>query len=132
MNANDLLKARPAGTCWTISRSLAHNVTSGRMKLASEQRCRICHGRRELTRHHLIPHAWFMSQDHEVKRLRNANANIVPLCVSCHRLVDGVRDPVLRLQKRSALRGALATVEIAFIIQVLGKPWFDEHYPIDP
>lgn len=123
---------RPATTCRTISRSLAHNVTSGRMKVASEKRCRICHARRDLTRHHLVPHAWFMSHDPEIKRLRNANANIVPLCVSCHRLVDGTLDPVSRLQKRAALRGALATSEIAFIIQVLGKNWFDDHYPRNP
>lgn len=132
MSGNDLLKARPALTCKTISRSLAHNVTSGRMKLAQEKACRICHAKRELTRHHLIPHAWFMGQTHEIKALRNANANIVPLCVSCHRIVDGIRDPVSRLQKRAALRGALATVEVAFIIQVLGKTWFEEQYPRNP
>ena len=92
---DELHKSYPA-VSRPISRSLAHNVTSGRMKLAHEKACRICDSRRELSRHHLVPHAWFMKHDHEIKRLRNANANIVPLCVSCHRIVDGTRDPVSR------------------------------------
>lgn len=115
-----------------ISPSLAHNVTSGRIKVAQEKRCRICDARYRLTRHHLVEHAWFLARKPELRSLRNANANIIPLCETCHRIVDGVRDPVGRLQKRAAIRTALYSNEIAFILQVRGRDWLNAHYPVNP
>lgn len=115
-----------------VNPTLANNVTSGRQKLAWERQCRICRHEHQLTRHHLIPHSWFLRRRMEIKVLRNANANIVPLCEQCHRVVDSGRDPVSRLQKRSSLRGALYPNEIAFILQVMGQAWFDREYPKDP
>lgn len=114
-----------------VNASLADNTTSGRAKVQQEGRCRLCSAGDELTRHHLVPMAWFLQRKLELRTLRNANANIVPLCRDCHEIVDG-REPVPRLQKRSALRAALYSNEVAFILQVRGKPWFDSHYPVNP
>lgn len=116
-----------------ISESLRENRLSGREKVAMEKKCRICPEIRGLTRHHLVPHSWFLSEKGaRFKPIRNANANIVPLCVSCHQIIDGVVDPVGRLQKRAALREALGTNEVSFILQVRGAQWFEAHYPRDP
>jgi hypothetical protein len=116
-----------------VNPSLAENRMSGREKLLMEARCRICHERYDLSRHHLVPHSWFLAEENEsLRQVRNANANIVPLCVSCHRIVDGVNAPVSRLKKRSALRRALGSNEIAFILQVRDRDWLDEHYPKNP
>ena len=124
---------RPATAVSQISVGLRENRMSGREKITQEKQCRICPETHALTRHHLVPHAWFLSEKGaRFKPVRNANANIVPLCVSCHRIVDGVRDPVGRLQKRAALRAALGTNEIAFVIQVRGQEWLDAHYPRNP
>lgn len=119
-----------------VNESLAHNATSGRTKVALENRCRACgwtppirYG--HLTRHHLVPQAWFLQRKQELRLLRNANANIVPLCRRCHEIVDG-RDPVPRLQKRAALRQALHSSEVSFILQIRGRQWLDAHYPLDP
>ena len=115
-----------------VNPSLAHNSTSGRSKVAYERRCRVCGGEQALTRHHLVPQAWFFERKPEIRVLRNANANIVPLCEPCHRIVDTTRDPVLRLQKRATLRSALYPNEVAFILQLRGRDWFEAHYPLDP
>lgn len=115
-----------------LNPTLAHNATSGRVKLHQERKCRICPNKRNLTRHHLIPQVWFKYRKEELRSLRNANANIVPLCEDCHRIVDGVLDPVGKLQKRAALRDALYSNEIAFILQVRGPQWFDLAYPTNP
>ena len=115
-----------------VSASLANTVTSGRLKLAQERCCRICHERYNLTRHHLVPISWFLGQSNQIRAIRNANANIIPLCESCHRIIDGVRDPVGRLQKRAAIRERLGTNEYAFILQVIGSSWLEENYPKDP
>ena len=119
---------------WQLSEGLRDNRLSGRDKVLMERKCRLCPESEELTRHHLVPHSWFITDTvgGAFRPIRNANANIVPLCASCHRIVDGIRDPVGRLQKRSALRAALGTNEIAFIIQVRGQEWLDEHYPRNP
>ena len=132
--ANDEFhRASPAVPLYSrVSPGLANNITSGRQKVAQEKKCRICPQKYGLTRHHLVPHSWFLSRRAELRSVRNANANIVPLCAECHRLVDGTRDPVERLQKRAALRGALYTNEVAFILQVMGRGWFDQEYPRDP
>lgn len=125
-----------------VNPSLANNVSSGRDKLSQEGKCRICGWAHRdalgqpvttdrLTRHHLVPQAWFLRRKEELKILRNANANIVPLCDTCHSIVDG-REPVLKLKKRAALRQALYPNEIAFILQIRGRPWFDHHYPLNP
>lgn len=116
-----------------VSRSLSDNRMSGREKLLAERRCRICPSREVMTRHHLIPLSWFFSEKGARFRLiRNANANIIPLCEKCHRIVDGVRDPVGRFKKRAAIRERLGPNEVAFVIQVQGRAWLDEHYPQNP
>lgn len=115
-----------------LNPTLAHNATSGRIKLHQEKKCRICPNRRNLTRHHLIPQVWFKYRKEELRSLRNANANIVPLCEECHRIIDSAIDPVGKLQKRAALRDALYSNEIAFILQVRGPQWFNLAYPTNP
>lgn len=114
-----------------VNQTLAENTTSGRQKLTNEGRCRICGSQENLTRHHLVPMSWFLRRKMELRALRNANANIVPLCRSCHEVLDG-REPVPRLQKRSTLRASLWPNEIAFILQVRGKDWLNFHYPVNP
>lgn len=115
-----------------VSTSLTKNFASGRLKISQEKKCRICPSKQNLTRHHLVPQSWFIGRPDEIKAIRNANANIVPLCESCHRIVDSVRDPVGKLKKRAILREALGTNEFAFIIQLTSRQWLDEHYPKEP
>lgn len=115
-----------------VNPTLAHNATSGRLKVSQERRCRICQQKQRLTRHHLIPQVWFKYRKEELRILRNANANIVPLCETCHRIVDDQSMPVGRLQKRAALRQALHPNEVAFILQLRGPEWFDQAYPVNP
>lgn len=114
-----------------VNPTLSDNSTSGRTKVCSEGCCRLCRSGENLTRHHLVPQAWFVQRKLELKVLRNANANIVPLCRACHEVLDG-REPVPRLQKRSTLRERLYSNEVAFILQVRGKDWLNHHYPVNP
>jgi hypothetical protein len=93
--------------------------------------CRMCgrdHRVRPLTRHHLVPHSWFLKQPLALKLIRNAHANIIPLCRPCHDLVDA-RAELDRVDARRMLRRSLAQDEIAFAIQVRGRQWLDYHYP---
>lgn len=96
--------------------------------------CRLCnHARYEgppyVTRHHLVPESWFLGQPKELRNIRNAHANIVPLCRSCHDEIDN-RGPVARERARRKLRDLLLQDEIAFAIQVRGREWLDVHYPM--
>jgi hypothetical protein len=93
--------------------------------------CRMClrPGKvRPLTKHHLVPVAWFRKQPLALKLIRNAHANIVPLCRLCHDLVDS-RDPAERAEARRHLRRSLTQAEISFAVVVLGLPWLNKEYP---
>lgn len=114
-----------------ISTSLAFYEAGGREKLRRENRCRMCleprrrRGAHKLTRHHIVPQAWEGWDQFGFKRymVRDADANLVPLCVRCHREVesdDGAR---------YMLRKVLGQCEIAFAIRVAGRAWFDKRYP---
>lgn len=129
---HQVTKSFPVEPQSRLNPTLSFNHGSGKLKVQQEKRCRICPSRDELSRHHLVPHSWFLKRKPDLRVLRNANANIVPLCASCHRVLDGVHDPVGRLQKRAALRAALHSNEMAFILQVRGRPWLDHHYPKHP
>lgn len=83
---------------------------------------------RLLTRHHIIDVAWFMRQPLPLKLIRNAHANIVPLCEQDHRWVHH-RERSERIQARRHLRRCLSQQEIAFCIAVRGKEWLDTAYP---
>lgn len=85
-------------------------------------------GVRPLTRHHIIPESWFMPQPIKLKMIRNAHANIVPLCRLCHDLVDS-KNAIERAEARKMLRKTFSQQELAFVIRVLGKGWLDEQYP---
>lgn len=101
-------------------------------KMNAEAVCRMCLRSakvRLLTRHHLVPEYWFRRQPLALKLIRNAHANIVPLCRPCHDRVDS-RDPFDREQARRYLRRSLTQQEIAFAIQVRGRQWLDHHYPL--
>lgn len=80
------------------------------------------------TRHHLVPEAWFLQQPLHLRQIRNAHANIIPLCREHHDLVES-RHPVVRLEARRLLRVCLTQEEIAFAIQVRGRTWLDFEYP---
>lgn len=97
--------------------------------------CRLCMrtkhvGPPHITRHHLVPESWFLGQPDELRTIRNAHANIIPLCRSCHDEVDN-RGPVARERARRKLRGLLSQEEITFAIQVRGRTWLEIEYP-DP
>lgn len=81
------------------------------------------------TRHHLVPEHWFLRQPLPLRQIRNAHANIVPLCRFHHDLVES-RHPVVRLQARRLLRARLVQEEIAFAIQIRGRLWLDLEYPL--
>src|SRR5262245_15389836 len=95
-------------------------------------RCRLCvrgdEGECTPTRHHLVPESWFLRQPEQLRLVRNAHANIIPLCRHHHDLVAS-KQPVVRLEARRLLRLTLTQQEIAFAIQVRGRDWLDSEYP---
>lgn len=100
-------------------------------KMRAEGHCRMClrpASVRPLTRHHLVPEAWFLRQPLAMRLIRNAHANIVPLCRPCHDLVDN-RSNLVREEARMHLRRSFSQSEIAFAIQVRGQHWLDREYP---
>lgn len=114
------------------SDNLFDTSTSGRLKVWNEAHCRMCRRHRlvrPLTRHHLIPLSWWAQQDARIRRYRNANANLVPLCREDHDLVDH-KDQDVREMARRELRRSLWQPEIAFIIRVIGEDWLRETYPL--
>lgn len=116
--------------CVLPSRSL-RSATQTAFKIANGSICRMCLRSsrvRPITRHHLVPDAWFRKQPTHLRAIRNAHANIVPLCRACHDRVDA-QDLAERREARRHLRRSLAQQEIAFAIQVRGLDWLDLHYP---
>lgn len=114
-----------------VSYSLTLYRCGGRVKLAEEARCRMCltprrrRGVRRLTRHHIVPQRWHGWAQFEFDRfrLRDADANIVPLCDRCHRDIE--RDE----WARRMLRKVLGAAEVAFGMQMMGRAAFDRMYP---
>ena len=105
--------------------------TQSAKKFGTHSLCRMCqrrHSVRPTTRHHLVEDAWFRRQPEQLRRRRNAHANLVPLCRPCHDLIHA-KDEFERAQARRGLRRSLSQQEIAFAIAVRGKEWFDFHYP---
>lgn len=101
-------------------------------KMRAEGHCRMCQrpaSVRPLTRHHVIPESWFLRQPMKLRVIRNAHANIVPICRPCHDLVDN-REQHEREDARRMLRRSFSQAEIAFSIQVRGQKWFDHEYPL--
>lgn len=114
----------------------------GREKVNEEGICRMCrepdewrpgHLARKMSRHHLVPQRWF--EDNKavcirsgftlLSRIRDCDANIIPLCTHCHPEVESSSDD----GARRMLRKVLAKEEAAFAIAVRGQDWFDERYP---
>jgi hypothetical protein len=99
----------------------------GWIKCREEGACRMCRRPdkiRPLTRHHLVPLSWFRARP-RFAPLRNADANIVPLCEPCHKQVERRSPPHARIE----LRRLLYPVEVAFVLQTAGRPWLDWRYP---
>lgn len=71
-----------------------------------------------------MPLSWFRDRP-RFAPLRNADANIVPLCEPCHKLVER-RNPN---HARIELRRVLYAHEVAFVLQTAGTAWFDWRYP---
>lgn len=117
-----------------LASPLAFYECGGRAKLIREGRCRMClvprqrRGERMLTRHHLVPQRWtgWRLFGERRFRIRDADANCIPLCAHCHREVE--RDD----GARRMLRKVLGQDEVAFGIQVAGRTWFDRRYPPPP
>lgn len=118
----------PARLAW----ALGIELLTGTIKVWREGRCRMCqrsHRVRRLTRHHLVPQAWFQtSRGAAYRAFRNAGPNVVPLCRPCHDLVDA-RMASERAEPRRELRRLLTQAEIALVIGLRGERWFDEAYP---
>ena len=107
-------------------------------KIVNEGRCRMCLRSdrvRRLTRHHLVPQRHFeqmviaekMSR-RAMKRRRDANENVIPLCRVCHDLIDCGTFSDQRLW-RAMLRRLLTPGEISAIRRRMGEEWFDRNYP---
>jgi hypothetical protein len=112
-----------------LSPSLVIQRTKGWAKVHEEGRCRMClrpSSVRPLTRHHLLPLAWFRRRPKRAP-LANADANIVPLCWPCHCAVEEIGS-----HARVELRRSLGAAEIAFVIAVAGQAWVDRRYPPAP
>jgi hypothetical protein len=56
-------------------------------------------------------------------KLRDAEANVVPLCWTCHQDVE------TDVAARKLLRKVLASQEAAFAVKLRGQAWFDRVYP---
>lgn len=119
--------------------SLVHPL-GGKRKMSAEVACRLCerdfvarYPSTRRTRHHVVPQSWFLGFDAVgvVRGMKDAHANLVPLCRPCHDLVDS-RFPVVRVEARRRLRSRLTQQEIAFAIAVRGLGWLDREYPTDP
>lgn len=117
-----------------LPRSLRGCNPSGKEKAKTERFCRMClrpSHVRPLTRHHIVPLAWWRFLPMPHRALANATANIIPLCRGCHDDVES-RDPALRREARRECRVAMTQAEVTFAIAVRGKQWFDHHYPPTP
>jgi 5-methylcytosine-specific restriction endonuclease McrA len=99
-------------------------------KMSAEGRCRKCGKEGHLTRHHLVPESWFLGQPMVLRQIRNAHANIVPLCRPCHDEVDS-KFPLVREGARRMLRSTFSQQEIAFVIAIRSRRWLEENYPLD-
>lgn len=90
-------------------------------KFKAEGACRLCErprsgeGGRQLTRHRLVPGRFGGRYEY---------ANTVPLCVPCHRAVEG-ESPV----DRRMLRTKLWSVEVAHVLEHMGSVWLEAMYP---
>lgn len=118
-----------------IPKSLRSHVPSATEKCKAEAHCRMC-GRSDkvrpitlLTQHHIVPQEWWKHVAHHERHVRNANANVLPLCRPCHDEIHSL-DPTVRLPARSMLRRTFTQKEIAFVIACVGQPWLDKHYPL--
>lgn len=58
-------------------------------------------------------------------RLRDCDANLVPLCRPCHDWVESPKDD----SGRKMLRKLLGSAEAGFAIRLLGEGWFERRYP---
>jgi len=109
-----------------------------REKLAAEGRCRLCAATKRLTRHHLVPQAWFVRHTLSLRPRPNRNdpRNCVPLCEHCHHAVEGAvgldqgTRQVRRSQARVRLRAVLTQDEIAYVRSLRGEAWLNHHYPV--
>lgn len=121
-----------------MSPSLLIWEASGREKVEREGRCRMCLINWEVripTRHHIVPQSWFKSRIFVLIartrrvipcfRIRDCNANIIPLCVQCHMAVEKSNDD----SARRMLRKVMGSNESAFAVQLMGQTWFDLRYP---
>lgn len=109
-----------------LNPSLIVQRARGWTKVREECRCRMClRGAelRTLTRHHVVPLAWFRRQGASIAPLRHCDANIVPLCRPCHDLVENT------MEGRRLLRKVLGAAEAGFAVCLRGRDWLDRYYP---
>lgn len=90
---------------------------------------------RLLTRHHLVPQAWYRERVNGVRRQeewlllrRDSNTNVVPLCRPCHDLIDNGPWSDRRMW-RAMLRRLLLPGEVAHVRRAMGQSWLEREYP---
>jgi 5-methylcytosine-specific restriction endonuclease McrA len=87
---------------------------AGLEKVWTEGRCRVCKGNTRLTRHHLVPRS---------QSGGDVDANLVPLCVSCHDEVEHHRSA------RAYLRRWLTREEWSYVVGKVGLERAQRRYP---
>lgn len=124
----------PPFAYYNVSEALRVCRDNGVAKLREEGVCRLCLRRHgvlpgfRLTRHHLVPKSHFTSgilgyTPIWVVKVRDADANIVPLCRGCHDEVEQTEAGRVRLRAR------MSQAEVAYCIQVRGQAWLERRYP---
>lgn len=115
-----------------VSESLRVRRDSGWQKVREEGHCRMCLRPatvRKLTRHHLVPQAYFNCRGGtgtQWRYLRDVDANVVGLCRDDHDLIHSIEWGEFA---KIFLRNSLTQEEIAFMIQVRGLEWVNRFYP---
>lgn len=98
-------------------RRVASKGTWQRIIDAKNGPCRCCYTEGPVEFHHLVPRAIGGS---------DVEANIVPLCQVCHRLITE-RDA----RFCALLRANLTDAEYAYAVETLGEARFEVRYPVD-
>src|SRR6476659_8364604 len=114
-------KIRNEGRCRLCERPNVPVVSRAEegFTLPGNKRIAVVTAGRFLTRHHLVPQELGGT---------DRNENIVPLCRSCHDLIDA--GPMLiRLIYRRMLRHKLSPGEVSYIRRRQGEKWLEKWYP---
>ena len=114
-----------------VSENLRVKRGCGKEKVKAEGHCRMCrrpHSVRPLTKHHLVPCRFFRRHP-QWRLLRDCDPNLIPLCWQDHENIE-LSDRNGGLPYRRMLRRLMTQAEISFVIQVRGRDWLEQRYPL--